>query len=56
MLFWNNNLVWKLQLCYVGLLVEVSTSQVLYVFINFTISIVLINIAFLLDEIFYFFL
>ena len=40
-LFWNNNLVWKLQLC--------QTSNLS------SISIVLINIVFLLDEMFYFF-
>ena len=54
-LFGNNNLIWKLQFRYVALLVKVSVSLVLHVIIVFTISIAFINIVFLLDEIFIFF-
>ena len=53
MLIGNDNLIWKLQFRHVGLLVEVETPQVLYAIIVFTISIAFINIAFLLDEIFF---
>ena len=51
----GNNLVWKLQLSYVGLLVEVSISLGIACYCFYTISIDFINIVFLLNEIFNFF-
>ena len=50
----NNNLVWKLQLRYVGLYVELSISSSNGLVVVFAMMIASIDIVFLLDDIFYF--